>query len=114
MPFVTHVALMGLKMTGFTKANLDALWIDPAEYQDELGEAVEILDASRIRVSIYNHQLCLLPESLWRYSRQSISDWKNIYLPECEGCAVRERCGGFFASATLRHSAHIRKFTESP
>jgi MoaA/NifB/PqqE/SkfB family radical SAM enzyme len=27
--FVDHVALMGLEITGFTRANLDDLWIDP-------------------------------------------------------------------------------------
>ena|ERR1700686_547244 len=32
LPFVDQVALMGLEITGFTKANLGALWIDPIEY----------------------------------------------------------------------------------
>lgn len=39
---------------------------------------------------------------------KSISHWKNVYLPECSGCAVREQCGGFFQSATKRHSTGIR------
>ena len=115
MPFVTHVALMGLEMTGFTKANLDALWIDPAEYQDELGEAVEILDASRIRVSIYNHQLCLLPESL--LALQPAVDLRleeHLLAGMQRGAPFASGAAVFFASATLRHSAHIRKFTESP
>jgi len=109
-PFVAHVALMGLEMTGFTKANLEALWIDPVDYRAELSEAVEILDWAGLRTSIYNHQLCLLPEHLWRFSRQSISDWKNIYMPECDGCSKMKECGGFFASATLRYSGSIRTF----
>ena len=29
LTFVDHVALMGLEMTGFAKANIDTLWIDP-------------------------------------------------------------------------------------
>lgn len=109
-PYVAHVALMGLEMTGFTKANLEALWIDPVDYQKELSEAVEILDCAGLFVSIYNHQLCLLPQNLWQFSRQSISDWKNIYLPECENCTKRRECGGFFASAPLRYSKHISPF----
>jgi His-Xaa-Ser system radical SAM maturase HxsC len=108
LPFVNHVALMGLEMTGFTKANLEALWIDPLNYQSELVEAIERLDAARIRTSIYNHQLCLLPESLRHFARRSISDWKNTYMPECDGCRLRAECGGFFASATLRYSDHIQ------
>ena len=30
LTFVDHVAFMGLEITGFTRANLDSLWIDPA------------------------------------------------------------------------------------
>lgn len=107
LPFVSHVALMGLEMTGFTKANLRALWIDPADYQQELSEAVETLRWAGLDVSIYNHQLCLLPKSLWPFAKKSISDWKNVYMPECSGCSVQGDCGGFFASAPLRYSDHI-------
>jgi len=105
--FVSHVALMGLEMTGFTKANLDDLWIDPNDYRSELSKAVGILDRAKIRTSIYNSQLCLLDRSIWQFAVQSISDWKQEYMPECDGCMVKGQCGGFFASAHLRHSAYI-------
>jgi His-Xaa-Ser system radical SAM maturase HxsC len=58
--FVDQVALMGLEMTGFTRANLEQLWVDPIDYRDELQDAVEELVAHGVRTSIYNHQLCLL------------------------------------------------------
>ncbi|RZK35001.1 MAG: hypothetical protein EOO61_12660 [Hymenobacter sp.] len=74
----------------------------------ELTEAVEFLAAHRLHVSIYNHQLCLLPERLWEFARRSISDWKNIYLPTCASCAVREQCGGFFTSSLTLHSQYIQ------
>ena len=106
--FVDQVALMGLEMTGFTKANLDDLWIDPADYQTELLQAAGILDRAKMRVSIYNSQLCLLDPSIWRFARRSISDWKQEYMPECATCTVIDRCGGFFASASVRHSSKIR------
>jgi His-Xaa-Ser system radical SAM maturase HxsC len=106
-PFVDQVALMGLEMTGFTRSNLEALWIDPIDYQTQLREAVEVFRQSRIPVMIYNHQLCLLDKEIWPQARRSISDWKNIYMPECEPCSVRDVCGGFFASATARYSRHI-------
>ncbi len=108
LPFVDHVALMGLEMMGFVRMNLDALWIDPADYQSQLGDAVEHLRRHELNVSIYNHQLCVLAPHLWPAARKSISDWKNEYLDECAGCGVREECGGFFASSGLRRSAHIR------
>jgi MoaA/NifB/PqqE/SkfB family radical SAM enzyme len=41
--FVDQVALMGLEHTGFARANIDSLWIDPIEYKDQLSEAVRIL-----------------------------------------------------------------------
>lgn len=114
LPFVAQVALMGLEMTGFTRSNVTALWIDPWEYRAALQEAVQELHAAGTRVMIYNIPLCLLPRDLWPYAQQSISDWKNIYMPECESCAVRSECAGFFASATFRYSEHITPFDHHP
>jgi His-Xaa-Ser system radical SAM maturase HxsC len=110
LTFVDHIAFMGLEITGFTRANLDSLWIDPLDYQQELYRAVSFLADSQMRVSIYNHQLCVLDQRLWPFARKSISDWKNEYMPECMGCRERDNCGGFFASAKLRYSDHIQPF----
>jgi His-Xaa-Ser system radical SAM maturase HxsC len=110
-PFVSHIALMGLEIVGYAKANLDLLWVDPFDYRDELKEAVSILANRGMHVSIYNHQLCILDESLWEFARKSISDWKNVFLEECGGCDLRNECGGFFASAMIKHSAHIRSMS---
>ena len=107
LQFVHQVALMALEPTGFAKANMDKLWIDPFDYQDVLVDAVEILRRSHIRTHLFNHQLCTLPHSLWPYAAQSISEWKNEYLDECRGCEVKSQCGGFFSSATNKHSDHI-------
>ena len=103
---------MGLEMTGFTEINLDELWIDPKDYQVQLREAVVLLDQARISVSIYNHQLCVLDPVLAPFNKKSISDWKNEYMPGCENCTRKSECGGFFASAKLRYSAHIRAFQD--
>lgn len=109
-PFAAHVALMGMEMYGFVNRNLEALWVDPYDYQPELYEATEILLTAGMRVSIYNHQLCVLDRRLWPFARKSISDWKNIYLEECTSCAMREECGGLFQSAAKRHSSYIKPF----
>jgi His-Xaa-Ser system radical SAM maturase HxsC len=106
-PFVSHVALMGLEMFGYTNINLEQLWIDPVDYVQELRDATMTLAERGLRVSIYNHQLCTIPRELWPFARQSISDWKNIFLSECEGCSAKASCAGFFHSAAKRHSAHI-------
>jgi len=107
-PFVTHVALMGLEHMGYVKKNWDTLWVDPVAYVAELTAAVRYLHQRRVNVSIYNLQLCLLPQELWGLAKKSISDFKNVYLPECEQCAVRSHCCGLFLSQMNRHSAHIR------
>jgi His-Xaa-Ser system radical SAM maturase HxsC len=118
LPFVDQVALMGLEMIGFARANMDEIWIDPVEYQSELGEAVSLLARRGVRTMIYNHQLCLIDRELWPFTVRSISDWKNEYHPECDRCSVRDRCGGFFFSAKYRVSDHIaaiqREHTPGP
>ena len=106
-PFAAQVALMGLEMFGLVHQHLSELWIDPADYQRELREATETLARAGMNVSIYNQQLCVLDERLWPNARRSISDWKNVYLPECDGCSVLGDCGGFFQSGTKIRSARI-------
>ena len=109
--FVDHVALMGLEITGFTRPNLNVLWIDPFEYKDILSEAVALLNNYGMVVSVYNHQLCTInPDVLGNY-RKSISDWKTEYLDECLRCTKRADCGGLFSSSKqYQHSSHIRAF----
>ena len=108
LPFAAHVALMGLEPMGYVRMNLEALWIDPWEYQPQLRTAVEHLASRGITVSIYNHQLCILDQSLWPYARKSISDWKNDYVECCSECTVQNECGGFFSSSLkVRRSSHI-------
>ena len=108
LPFVTHVALMGLEPTGYTPRNKEKLWIDPTEYQGELEQAVETLSVRGMNVSLYNLPFCLLRPSLWKFARKSISDWKNVFFQECERCGVLEQCGGLFQSAERLHSPHIK------
>lgn len=107
LPFVDHVALMGLENTGFALANAELLWIDPVDYRDDLARAVEVLTSARVAVSIYNLPRCVLAKSTWPYAIQSISDWKNGYLEQCATCTERPHCSGFFTSGRLRVSRGI-------
>lgn len=110
--FVDHVALMGLEITGFTRPNLDILWIDPYEYKDTLSEAVALLNRYGMEVSVYNHQLCTVNSDVLRNYRKSISDWKTEYLDECLRCMRRGDCGGLFSSSKqYQHSRFIKAFT---
>lgn len=110
--FVDHVALMGLEMMGFTRANLGELWIDPVEYKDTLSRSVNILAKYGMNISVYNHQLCLVNSDIQPYYRKSISDWKNEYAPECTKCTQQRECGGFFASGVkFGYSKHLVPFS---
>jgi His-Xaa-Ser system radical SAM maturase HxsC len=110
LPFVEHIAFMGLEYIGYTPFNIDKLWIDPYEYRTELTDSVLYLAEKGMNVSIYNTPLCVLPENTWEYARKSISDWKNDYLPECKGCSKLNDCGGFFRWNLKKHSDYIKPF----
>lgn len=108
LPFVDHIALMGLENTGYAIANADALWIDPLDYSTHLSEAIEILTTARVPVSIYNLPKCILPKQCWPYAAMSISDWKNAFLPLCGQCSEKQNCSGFFSTGRPRFSRGVK------
>lgn len=107
-PFVKHIAFMGMEAEGFAKKNIKELWVNPISYMPNLEKAVNYISQRNIDVSIYNEQLCLLPESLWPFSCKSISDWKNVYLKTCASCKLKKKCGGFFKSIIDEHKNLIK------
>ncbi|MFV8317301.1 His-Xaa-Ser system radical SAM maturase HxsC [Mycobacterium sp. 23] len=107
LPFVDHVALMGMEHTGFAIANDDKLWIDPVDYQEPLKAGVDVLSTAGVNVSIYNLPLCVLDPDVRPFSVQSISDWKNAYVEECGGCSARGKCAGFFSSGRPKISRGV-------
>lgn len=98
LTFIEHVAFMGLENVGLAKNNIESLWMNPLRYSAKLLEATIYLDKNALNVSIYNLPLCLLPKDLWKFSRQSISEWKNSFLQKCEICKVKNECAGLFES----------------
>lgn len=108
-PFVVQVAFIQMETVGLAKENIEQLWIDPFDYRTELREAVLLLADRGLKPYIYNAQLCVLPEDVRCYAQQSISDWKDIYISECEGCALRNQCAGLFESSKEIHSSHIKR-----
>lgn len=100
LPFVEHVALMGVEPIGFARAHHKDVWMDPVDMGPILLESVEYLARRGLSVSLYNLPLCALPQPLWPYAKRSISDWKQRYLQACQDCSVREQCAGVFAWVT--------------
>ena len=111
LPFVDHVALMGLENTGFAIANDAMLWIDPIDYQESLAAAIDHLTAAGVNVSVYNLPKCVLPRSVWPHALQSISDWKNAFVKECDRCNEKHNCSGFFTTGRPRFSRGIHAIT---
>ena len=107
LPFVDHVALMGLENTGFALANADLLWIDPMDYREDLAKGVDVLATTGMAVSVYNLPRCVLATPTWPHAAQSISEWKNGYLEQCERCVERPRCSGFFTTGRPKYSRGI-------
>lgn len=93
---------------GYALDNIDELWVDPYLYSNQLSQAVEILHNRGLKSSIYNFQLCILPKKMHKFASKSISEWKNIYLTECENCDLLDACPGFFASSSNYHSRSIK------
>lgn len=108
LPFVQQVAFMGLEPMGYARRNVEKLAIDPNAYREELRQAVLHLSQRGVPVSIYNLPYCAIPEDLWGFARQSISDHKQILADACVECAVQQHCAGFFSSNDEKRARPIR------
>ena len=62
LTFVDHVAFMGMEHIGYAPRNMNELWIDPVDYQEQLEGSVDFLARFGIEVRIYNLQLCVLKD----------------------------------------------------
>lgn len=101
LPFVEGIIFMGMECIGFAYDNYDSVWVEPLKYQNQLIESISFLTEWGYDVQIYNIPLCLLPPNLYPYSKKSISDWKNYFLPFCVNCSVKEKCCGLFTTSKL-------------
>lgn len=97
LPFVKEVALMACEPIGFALANRELCEVDILDWHDVLDDSAKELARHNIPFLFMNTPLCALPSSLHSHAHKSISDWKNVYTPDCEECAARSDCSGFFA-----------------
>lgn len=98
---------MGMEDTGFALANHGTLWVDPIDYGGVLARAVAVLSAARVRLSVYNLPLCVLPDTVRPFAMRSISDGKNAHPEVCAPCDERVRCAGFFTTGRPKLSRAI-------
>lgn len=101
LPMVVHVAFMGMETHGRADSNSEKVWIEPQDYMELLEKAIKILHFRDIDVSVYNMPMCLMPQSMYKYNRFSISTWKQKYLSECQVCSKKGECNGVFATSQI-------------
>ena len=106
LPFVRHVAIMGMEYSGYAAKNSEEFWVDPFDYKEIVDSAVLSLHRRGMMTSIYNIPLCLLTERVRFLARDSISAWKKAYPVSCNSCNVKEQCCGIFETS-INISGHI-------
>ena len=106
LPFVVHVALMGMEYHGNAETNYDLVSIDAFDYKNNLFDAVREFVRYDMVVDVYNIPLCLVDSRIKNFCRDSISTWKKSYLPKCEDCKLKSECCGVFATS-FTQSPHI-------
>lgn len=96
LPFIDVWAIMQMENIGYGRMNWNTLFFDSSNSFEELGAALDIVRSRGLEVKLYNFPLCTVPEAYRELAPATISDWKKTYIEECNGCAVKEHCGGFF------------------
>lgn len=96
LPFVYEVAFMACEPIGFALANKDMCDIDLRDWEAALIKASDCLGRNGVPHIFMNAPLCALPRKLWPFAQRSISDWKQVYASECDGCIAKADCSGLF------------------
>lgn len=104
LPFVNHVAFMGMENIGYAVKNKEQIWVDPVEYKILLAGAVSNLSGWNMNVSVYNIPYCLSEPSIYDYLCKSISEWKIKFPDYCLGCHFIQNCCGLFSTSVFQSS----------
>jgi His-Xaa-Ser system radical SAM maturase HxsC len=96
LPFAATWAIMQMERIGYGRMNWSRCFFDSSMDFTELGAAIDLMRARRQSVTLYNFPLCTIPHAFRTHATQSISDWKQKFLPACDFCQLRSRCAGFF------------------
>lgn len=92
------VNFIGMEMMGNASVNREELWVDYQDAFNNAKKAIDTLVKNGIDVQLYNFPLCAVEKGYWYIAAKSITEYKVRYMDECEGCEVKEICGGFFYS----------------
>lgn len=96
IPFATTWAVMQMERIGYGRMNWARCFFDSSLDFKEIGSAIDLMRARNQDITLYNFPLCTVPPAYRQHAAQSISDWKQKYLPACTTCQLRFRCSGVF------------------
>ncbi|SHK60653.1 His-Xaa-Ser system radical SAM maturase HxsC [Shimia gijangensis] len=95
-PFAHYWAIMQLENIGYGRMNWAGEFYDNSVAFDPIAKSIDLATARGIPPSLFNFPLCTVPDDYRPNCFASISDWKQKFIHECRGCALRSTCGGFF------------------
>jgi His-Xaa-Ser system radical SAM maturase HxsC len=96
LTFVQTWAIMQLENIGYARQNWASLFYDNSKAFEAVGDAADFALSRGIDTKLYNFPLCTVPVEYRALAPSTISDWKRAFLPACDGCSLKEECGGFF------------------
>ncbi len=106
------VNFIGMEMMGNAAINRESLWIDYDEVFRRAKGSIDYLICHGIDTQLYNFPLCALDKGYWSIAAKSITISKIRYMHECEKCAVKSICGGFFFSTKNLMKPSVRPIME--
>ena len=98
LPRVSVVNFIALEMCGSAIVNKSRVWIEYPDAAQACEDGIEKLIHAGIDTGLYNFPRCVVDHKYWAICKDSISDYKIRFTPECNNCKVRSICGGVFNS----------------
>ena len=96
LPWIQVWAIMQLENIGYARMNWKKIFFDNSQNFTNIEKSLSIASAHNINVALYNFPHCTVPGDYRKFSKKSISDWKNKFLEECNKCDKQHICSGFF------------------
>ena len=109
-PAVSCVSLMGLEMMGNAMINRDQVWIGYDQLMPYVEEAADILLSYGVAPRLFNYPFCKVSHRLQSIYHRSITESKIRYKSECESCARKRECGGFFQTTIVMPDITVTPF----
>lgn len=105
---INYISIMNLEPIGYARENYKELFINIEKQNSYLKKATRKASLYGYKTSLYNYPYCLLDQEIQTKSVKSISDWKNYYPKDCNNCKEKNKCGGFFTSASKKYIEKVK------